>query len=179
MSLGPLMAVRPRMQAANALRILARHDALLTRANGFQVRMLYKQRLLDRLLPQLVDDYRAHAESPAAMTYLVALATLLPALPDAAVSGRVTELLPLLVHTLSIPDAHARASAARTLPAERASHACMLHGSVATSTVATSSAGTVSSSAMTRASSASVASHSVAERRPRSSTHATLGVARS
>lgn len=103
------------MQAANALRILARHDALLTRANGFQVRMLYKQRLLDRLLPQLVDDYRAHAESPAAMTYLVALATLLPALPDAAVSGRVTELLPLLVHTLSIPDAHARASAARAL----------------------------------------------------------------
>ncbi|WFC96571.1 hypothetical protein MBRA1_003232 [Malassezia brasiliensis] len=103
------------MQAANALRILARHDALITRANGFQVRMLYKQRLLDRLLPQLVTDYRAHAESPAAMTYLVALATLLPALPDAAVSDRVTELLPLLVHTLGIPDAHARASAARAL----------------------------------------------------------------
>lgn len=103
------------MQAANALRILARHDALLTRANGFQVRMLYKQRLLDRLLPQLVTDYRTHAESSAAMTYLVALATLLPALPDAAVSDRVTELLPLLVHTLRIPDAHARASAARAL----------------------------------------------------------------
>ena len=102
--------------AARALRVLASDDALVTRANGFQVRMLYRQRLLDQLLPQLVDGYRG-AAGGAQATYLVALATLLPALPAASLGARVVELLPLLVHTLGIADAHARASAASALHA--------------------------------------------------------------
>lgn len=104
------------LAAANAFRVLSVHDALLRRANGFQVRLLYKQRLLETLLPQLVAAYeRAVPGSAMRTTCLVALATLLPALPHAALHARIVSLLPLLVHTLGIDDAGARTQAARAL----------------------------------------------------------------
>ncbi|WFD41301.1 uncharacterized protein MJAP1_004298 [Malassezia japonica] len=101
--------------AAGALRVLATHDELLSKANGFQLRLLYKQRLLDRLFPEFVAGYRKGGAEQT--TYLIALATLLPALPEATLVDKVIALLPLLVHTLSIPDANARASAANALHA--------------------------------------------------------------
>ncbi|WFD00490.1 hypothetical protein MYAM1_003239 [Malassezia yamatoensis] len=102
------------LAAAGALRVLAKHDLLVSKPNGFQVRLLYKQRLIDRFLPELVQGYKTEAqlESIKSTYYLVAIANLLPAVPEATLASKVIELLPLLVHTLKIPDAHGRQAAA-------------------------------------------------------------------
>ncbi|WFD30521.1 hypothetical protein MSPP1_001542 [Malassezia sp. CBS 17886] len=102
--------------AARALRLFAQHDGLLTRARGFHVRLLYKQRLLDALLPRLVSDFYAAPPGDAARaTCLIAIATLLPALPQTTLQDQVCALLPVLVHTLRVHDACARTSAAQAL----------------------------------------------------------------
>ncbi|KAL4400650.1 CIA complex protein [Malassezia pachydermatis] len=102
--------------AASALHVLAENDEVMTRAHGFRLRILYKQRLLDTLVDTLVDAYHTKRENEAARTTcLIAIATVLPALPDASLRGRLEALLPLLVHTLSIDDARARTSAAKAL----------------------------------------------------------------
>ncbi|PKI84952.1 hypothetical protein MVES1_000880 [Malassezia vespertilionis] len=99
--------------AANALQVLSMYDTLLVRPNGFQVRLLYKQRLLGTLVPTLVNDYKHSTASKT--TDLIAIATLLPALPDTTLQEQVRTLLPMLVHTLGIDDANARTSAANAL----------------------------------------------------------------
>lgn len=112
-------------EAPRALHVLVHDDALLSRAHGFRVRVLYKQRLLDTLVPQLLEAYAA--ADGARTSCLVALATLLPALSPGTLQARFPTLLPLLVHTLGLPDGRARAAAARALlavlAAERADDA--------------------------------------------------------
>lgn len=100
-------------EAASALHVLVQDDAQLRRAHGFTVRVLYKQRLLDTLVPQLLEAYAAAGEERTVC--LVALATLLPALSPGTLQTRCPTLLPLLVHTLGLADGRARASAARAL----------------------------------------------------------------
>ncbi|WFD19690.1 hypothetical protein MCAP1_001926 [Malassezia caprae] len=102
-------------EAAHALHVLVQDDALLRRTHGFSVRVLYKQRLLDTLVPQLLEAYATAGE--ARTVCLVALATLLPALSPGTLQTRFPTLLPLLVHTLGLADGGARASAARALHA--------------------------------------------------------------
>lgn len=103
--------------AAHALRILVGPDGVLTRQNGFQVRLLYKQRVLSELLPRLVEQFRASAGVDARVrdTCLIALAALLPSMPEPTLCEQVRELVPLLVHMLGVDDAAARASAAHAL----------------------------------------------------------------
>ncbi|WFD26586.1 hypothetical protein MNAN1_001569 [Malassezia nana] len=101
--------------AASALHVLVRDDALLTRAHGFRVRVLYKQRLLDTLVPQLIDSHAAAKDEAQRAVSLVALAALLPALPVGSLRGPYAALVPLLVETLRLPQGRARASAAQAL----------------------------------------------------------------
>lgn len=103
------------VHAAGALQVLASRDAVVSKAHHFQVRMLYQQRALEGLLRDLVAAYRAADDAAARTTCLVAVATILPALPPSTLHTQATSLLPLLVHTLSIDDARARAAAARAL----------------------------------------------------------------
>ncbi|WFD23306.1 hypothetical protein MEQU1_001995 [Malassezia equina] len=102
-------------KAASALHVLVHDDALFSRAHGFRVRLLYKQRLLDTFVPQLLEAYHTATNEAARTVCLVALATLLPALSSGTLQARFPTLLPLLVHTLHLDDGHARASAARAL----------------------------------------------------------------
>ena len=100
------------VSAARALHVLADHDHLLTRSRGFQVRILYKQRILDSLLQSLMKTYREHRDETQRAPCLVAIATILPALTEASLYMYVETLLPILSHALCLSDARVRTSCA-------------------------------------------------------------------
>ncbi|EPQ29765.1 uncharacterized protein PFL1_02438 [Pseudozyma flocculosa PF-1] len=98
--------------ASRSLEIVARtEDGVVTKANGFTIRLLSRQRFFSSLLPRLI---RGNGSGSAwtKTLYLIALSSLLPYLPPQTISDQLVELFPLLIQALSLPDARARMSAA-------------------------------------------------------------------
>lgn len=102
--------------AARALAALGARDDMLHRRNGFVARLLYKQRLFDELVPALVAQYRAAAGSAEVQHMcLVAIAAVLPALPEATLEEYMARLVPLLAHMLTVDDGRTKERAAEAL----------------------------------------------------------------
>lgn len=111
--MGMLQDARLGIRAAHALRVLTLHSSIVSPSRGFVVRRLYRQRTMETMLLSLmgVVERNDTAREPC----LVAMATLLPGATDAFVCMHMTTLLPLLVHTIGMDDAHVRMTCARTL----------------------------------------------------------------
>ncbi|SNX86054.1 related to Transcriptional coactivator MMS19 [Melanopsichium pennsylvanicum] len=117
-------------------------DGIVTKENGFTVRLLWKQKLFSFLLPRLLDSYSSAAklthghqqghvhgencnhdhgkeeeeeEVDAKTIYLVSLAGLLPSLPSTMLVERLEGLFPLLIQALGLPDSKARAAASNAI----------------------------------------------------------------
>ncbi|KAN0059920.1 hypothetical protein ACQY0O_007892 [Thecaphora frezii] len=98
--------------AARLLEIVARtEDGVVTKANGFTLRLLARQRFFSSLLPRLIRGNDASSPRPKTL-YLIALSSLLPFLPPQTISDQLVSLFPMLIQSLSLPDPRARASAA-------------------------------------------------------------------
>lgn len=110
-------------------------DGIVTKENGFTVRLLWKQKLFSFLLPRLLESYKAAAthghenhvhgancsHRPGEVTveartiYLVSLAGMLPSLPSSMLVEQLEGLFPLLIQALTLPDSKARAAAANAI----------------------------------------------------------------
>ncbi|WFD34593.1 hypothetical protein MCUN1_001434 [Malassezia cuniculi] len=102
--------------AARALAQLGARDDMLHRRNGFVTRMLYKQRLFDELVPALVTQYReAAGDANVQHMCLVAIAAVLPALPEATLEEHMARLVPMLAHMLTVEDGSTKERAAQAL----------------------------------------------------------------
>jgi DNA repair/transcription protein MET18/MMS19 len=108
--------------AARGLGLIARtDDGVLSKENGAVVRLLHRQRFYSFVLPKIIAGYREAQPAPGAPAaavqgvYLIALAALLPSMPRQTTRERLSDLFPLLLRALDLPDAGARASAAQTV----------------------------------------------------------------
>lgn len=110
---GLLQDARLGTRAAHALRVLTLHSSLVSPSRGFVVRRLYRQRTMETMLLSLMEVLAG--SGTAREPCLVAMATLLPGATDAFVYMHMSTLLPLLVHTIGMDDAHVRMTCARTL----------------------------------------------------------------
>ncbi|KAF7309175.1 ARM repeat-containing protein [Mycena kentingensis (nom. inval.)] len=99
--------------AAKAFGEIAGKDTVLTKKNGAIVKILWSQKFATGILPTLIDGAKS---SP---THLIALTSLIKAVPHTAYAHEMPSLLPLLLRALTLPlqptDAGIRADVVETL----------------------------------------------------------------
>ncbi|TPX58071.1 hypothetical protein PhCBS80983_g03371 [Powellomyces hirtus] len=104
--------------AADAVGIIihAPEDGSLTRKSFANVKLLHPQRFFGHCVPFLVQGFQ-HASLVTKNAYLLALSHLLKNVPKAVVSNTLTDLFPLLLFSLSIPDPGLKLATLETLQA--------------------------------------------------------------
>ncbi|KAF7356213.1 MMS19 nucleotide excision repair [Mycena venus] len=128
--------------AAKAFGDIAASDSVLTKRNSAVVKFLWAQKFANGILPRLMsgakDDSSEYTlfsltcdraltvclpvDSALQHANLIALTALIKAIPNAAYAHEMTQLMPLLMRALHIPDAQIRANVIETLLAAAAQH---------------------------------------------------------
>ncbi|KAJ7464465.1 ARM repeat-containing protein [Mycena latifolia] len=110
-------------EAAKAFGDIAATDGVLTKRNAAVVKFLWAQKFATGILPRLMNGAKDESNSEQQHAHLIALTSLLKAIPNAAYAHEMTQLMPLLMRALQIPDAEIRAGVLETLRAAVAQHA--------------------------------------------------------
>ncbi|KAL1925687.1 uncharacterized protein VTP21DRAFT_570 [Calcarisporiella thermophila] len=89
-------------------------DIALTQQSFATVRLLYKQRFFDFCMPKIVDGFH-HSSDDARYCYLIAMSHILRNIPKQVLLNELGPFVPLLVHSLSLPDDKLKYSTLKTL----------------------------------------------------------------
>ncbi|TRM60732.1 RNAPII transcription regulator C-terminal-domain-containing protein [Schizophyllum amplum] len=101
--------------AAKVIGQIGRADTVLTKRNHAVIRILYLQKYVNSILPRIMSD-AAGRENPVVQTAsLVAVTSLITAVPKATYTQELDSLFPLLLRALDLPDPDLRASVIETL----------------------------------------------------------------
>ncbi|EIN09656.1 ARM repeat-containing protein [Punctularia strigosozonata HHB-11173 SS5] len=101
--------------AARAVGRVATAENVLTKRNHAISRILYAQKYCNALLPRVLQGAKTGEDSTLQNTYLVALTSLITALPKATYTTEMPTLMPLLLHGLELPDFEIRFNVITTL----------------------------------------------------------------
>ncbi|KAJ8694930.1 hypothetical protein PTI98_007563 [Pleurotus ostreatus] len=102
-------------EAALAIGDSLRTDMVLTKSNHAVVKMLHVQKYVNTMLPLILSN--VNTSHPAQLSYLAALSSLLHSVPCAIYIHQASELMPLLICSLELPDVDIRANSINTLSA--------------------------------------------------------------
>ncbi|KAI6041215.1 ARM repeat-containing protein [Pisolithus marmoratus] len=91
-------------EAAHALGMLATKDEVLTKRNHAIVKILYAQKYLDAVVPRILEAIQTVTGSSRETAYLVALASVLNAVPKALYLSQMIKLMPLVIRGLILED---------------------------------------------------------------------------
>ncbi|KAJ7906016.1 ARM repeat-containing protein [Mycena leptocephala] len=106
--------------AAKAFGDIAASDSVLTKRNGAIVKFLWAQKFATGILPRLMSGAKDDSDPALQHAHLIALTSLIKAIPNAAYAHEMTQLMPLLLRALQLPDLQIRANAIETLLAASA-----------------------------------------------------------
>ncbi|KAJ7210442.1 ARM repeat-containing protein [Mycena pura] len=101
--------------AAKAFGDIAESDGVLTKRNSAVVKFLWAQKFATGILPRLMSGAKDDSNSVLQHANLVALTALIKVIPNTSYAHEMTQLMPLLMRALQIPDAEIRASVIETL----------------------------------------------------------------
>ena len=103
-----------RIAAAGFGSILA-PDAVLSKTNHFQIRLLASQRVFQVLTPLISTKFKASSSSEEKQTYLTALSGVVASVPSEIIIPELPTLLPLLLQTLDLSDQAVKISTLETV----------------------------------------------------------------
>ncbi|KAF8074920.1 Dos2-interacting transcription regulator of RNA-Pol-II-domain-containing protein [Lyophyllum atratum] len=96
--------------AAKALGQIASSDQILTKRHHAVIKILHAQKFVNGILPRIIAGAQDSSKPPHEQTaYLVALTSLIKAIPKAAYAHAMPSLMPLLLRGLELPDFDIRA----------------------------------------------------------------------
>ncbi|CAE7224793.1 unnamed protein product [Rhizoctonia solani] len=95
--------------------IALNNDGVLTKKNHAIVRLFALQKLCTRLLPRIISGYKESKDSQIQDAHLVALVSLIKAVPKATYAGHLPVLMPILLRGLNLEDAELRINVFETL----------------------------------------------------------------
>ncbi|KAL1745859.1 Dos2-interacting transcription regulator of RNA-Pol-II-domain-containing protein [Schizophyllum fasciatum] len=101
--------------AARAIGQIGRTDNVLTKRNHAVVRILHLQKYVNKVLPRLIKGATEHDNSVVQTANLVAVTSLITAVPKATYVQELDSLYPLLLRALDLPDHDIRAKVIETL----------------------------------------------------------------
>ncbi|KAF9490145.1 ARM repeat-containing protein [Pleurotus eryngii] len=88
-------------------------DLVITKSNHAVVKMLHVQKYVNTLLPLILSN--VNTSKPAQISYLAALSSLVQSVPCAIYIHRASELMPLLICSLELPDVDIRTNSINIL----------------------------------------------------------------
>ncbi|KAF8141740.1 ARM repeat-containing protein [Boletus edulis] len=88
--------------AAHALGLLVADDGVLTKRNGAVQKILYVQKYFNVVLPKVMDGANKVDGTKRATAYLIALASLVYAVPKSLYATQISTLMPLLLRGLEV-----------------------------------------------------------------------------
>ncbi|PCH36357.1 ARM repeat-containing protein [Wolfiporia cocos MD-104 SS10] len=100
--------------AARALGQVVSTDRILTKKNHAVIKILYAQRYCSAVLPRIIDGARS-SDPRQQNAYLVALTSLIKAVPKSVYAHQMSTLMPLLLRGIYLPDDEIRAGVMDTL----------------------------------------------------------------
>ncbi|TFY77934.1 hypothetical protein EWM64_g6077 [Hericium alpestre] len=100
--------------AARAVGQVVAADKVLTKPNHAVIKILYAQKYMSALLPRIIEGAKTQAEPQRQTAHLVALASLVTAMPKHTYAYELPTLLPLLLRGLDLPDSEIRANVIET-----------------------------------------------------------------
>ncbi|KAF5355338.1 hypothetical protein D9758_006078 [Tetrapyrgos nigripes] len=77
---------------------------VLTKQNHAVIKLLYAQKFINQLLPRIMDGAKDSSRPVEQVAYLVALTSLISTVPKALYVHKMTELIPLLIRGLDLPE---------------------------------------------------------------------------
>ncbi|THU86243.1 ARM repeat-containing protein [Dendrothele bispora CBS 962.96] len=77
---------------------------ILTKQNHAIIKLLYAQKFVTKLLPRIVDGAKDSSKPQEQVAHLVALTSLISSAPKALYSHKMSELIPLLIRGLDLPE---------------------------------------------------------------------------
>lgn len=95
--------------------IALNNDGVLTKKNYASVRLFALQKLCSRILPRVVSGYKESKDAHLQDAYLVALASLIRAVPKATYAEYLPTLMPILLRGLDLEDTELRVNIFETL----------------------------------------------------------------
>ncbi|KAI0940934.1 hypothetical protein AcV7_003173 [Taiwanofungus camphoratus] len=101
--------------AARAIGAIVATDKVLTKRNHAVIKILYAQRYCSSVLPRIISGAKSSAEARQQNAYLVALTSLIKAVPKSTYAHEMPTLMPLLLRGLDLPDTEIRANVIDTL----------------------------------------------------------------
>ncbi|KAJ7625679.1 ARM repeat-containing protein [Roridomyces roridus] len=106
--------------AAKAFGDIAASDSVLTKRNSAVVKFLWSQKFATGILPRLMAGAKDKSNSILQRANLIALTALIKSVPNTAYAHEMSQLMPLLMRALDIPDLQIRADVIETLLAAAA-----------------------------------------------------------
>ncbi|KAK9467232.1 Dos2-interacting transcription regulator of RNA-Pol-II-domain-containing protein [Lipomyces arxii] len=103
--------------ASKACGIFISDDEIVDKSNHVIVRLLAKQQYFSYSVQKIVDGFNSCTETEAKRNYLVALSNILQSMPGKVVLPMLPTFLPLLLQSLSIPDAQVKLASIDTITA--------------------------------------------------------------
>ncbi|KAK7040568.1 MMS19 nucleotide excision repair [Favolaschia claudopus] len=101
--------------AAKAFGDIAATDNVLTKRNSAIVKFLWAQKFTNGILPRLMSGAKDDSDAALQRAHLIALTSLLKAVPNTVYAHEMAQLLPLLLRALHLPDPQIRANVLETL----------------------------------------------------------------
>ncbi|KAL5536863.1 hypothetical protein ACEPAF_686 [Sanghuangporus sanghuang] len=98
-------------------------DDVLTKSNHATIRILYAQKYFKTILPKIFKDLQDSDQPQQQKANLVALSTLISALPKTVYANELPTLMPFLIRGLDLPDSEIRTSIINTFTAVASSGA--------------------------------------------------------
>ncbi|RHZ75216.1 hypothetical protein Glove_216g121 [Diversispora epigaea] len=95
--------------SSDGFKIIIGDSDLLNKQSFAIIKILYKQRFFDYVMPKLVQGF-TESSGDAKHNYLIALSNLLRNIPKQILMSEISPVFPLLVHSLSLPDPDLKAS---------------------------------------------------------------------
>ena len=99
---------------ARGFGLLLAPDEILSKENGAKIRLLAKQKVFNKCVPKVADEYRT-AKPVIKSNYLVALGGILKHIPAEVVMPEIDTILPLLLQSLDLEDSDVKATTIKTL----------------------------------------------------------------
>ncbi|KJA28181.1 hypothetical protein HYPSUDRAFT_130307 [Hypholoma sublateritium FD-334 SS-4] len=97
-------------EASKAVGEIVSADAILTKANHAEIKVLFVQKYVGAILPSLIRFAKNSDESSRQTASLVALTSMIRFIPRAAYAHQMPLLIPLLLRGLDLPDADIRSN---------------------------------------------------------------------
>lgn len=80
------------------------HTKLISGVQSFNVRLLYKQRIFEIILPTLIEGFNSSTLSSSKSSYLITLSNILQNIPTKILKPHLSTITPLILTSLSIKD---------------------------------------------------------------------------